>query len=245
MKCGDRTDPEQRGKALQPETSGFGASSSQHPAPLREAQPLRHGEPASGGSPRSRRQTPTPPRPGPAPPLPTGASPQLPWAAAPRQQQEPAARRELPPCRLGGSLGPTRHSRPVQRLLGDGGRALLLLEGAQRLEGLHQLLHSGHGAARNGRDAAGAAMAPGYLAAILATSRRAPRGGAHEGNGWRGGSDSLIRQSETKIEDPGFALPATSRVGREMTSLVESCSDERSHAPSGRSAHLALLVGGS
>lgn len=37
------------------------------------------------------------------------------------------------------------HSRSLERLLGDGSRTLLLLEGAQRLEGLHQLLHGGHG----------------------------------------------------------------------------------------------------
>lgn len=36
------------------------------------------------------------------------------------------------------------HSRSLERLLGEGSRALLLLEGAQRLEGLRQLLHGGH-----------------------------------------------------------------------------------------------------
>lgn len=36
------------------------------------------------------------------------------------------------------------HSRSLQRLLGEGSRSLLLLKGAQRLEGLRQLLHGGH-----------------------------------------------------------------------------------------------------
>lgn len=51
----------------------------------------------------------------------------------------------VPDTRVGSPRVPgAGHSRSLERLLGEGSGALLLLEGAQRLEGLRQLLHGGH-----------------------------------------------------------------------------------------------------
>lgn len=59
--------------------------------------------------------------------------------ARPRLRLSPLGKRKL---KHRGAPGPrAAHLRSLQRLLG---RHLLLLEGAQRLEGLHQLLHGGH-----------------------------------------------------------------------------------------------------